>query len=71
MPKYPDKFAISSLDLKKEVRNEVKDLTVLADSDNTLTICYISNVFPSWTLFLSQYRIHTKPFLHLINVCVT
>ena len=51
MPKYPDKFAISSLDLKKEVRNEVKDLTVLADSDNTLTICYISNVFPSWTLF--------------------
>ena len=51
MPKYPDKFAISSPDLKKEVRNEVKDLTALADSDNTLTICYISNVFPSWTLF--------------------
>ena len=64
--KYLSKFAIS-LWHKKEARNEVRDLTALADSDLTLTIYYTSNVLWPLTLFLSQYGIHTKPILHLID----
>ena len=67
-PKYPGKFAISLWHLKKEVRNEVRDLTVLAGS-NTFTICYTSNILPPLTHFLSQYGVHKKPFLYLI-ICV-
>ena len=66
-PNYPDKFGISLLHPKKEVRNEVRDLTALAGSNTTRTIYYTSNVLPSLSLFLSQYGIHAKPFLHLIN----
>ena len=63
---YPSKFAIPSWHQKKEVRNEVKDLTALAGSNATLTIYYTSNVLPPLTLFPSPYGIHTKSFLHLI-----
>ena len=52
---YPGKFAISLCHLKKEGRNKVKDLNALTGSDTTLIICYISNVPPPLTLFLSQY----------------
>ena len=37
-PNYPGKFAGSSWGLKKDVRNEVKDLTEMADSNTTLTM---------------------------------
>ena len=47
---YPDKFAKSLLHLKKEVRNEIRDLTALAGSNTTLTIYYTSNVLPPLTL---------------------
>ena len=50
--KYLSKFAIS-LWHKKEARNEVRDLTALADSDLTFTIYYTSNVLWPLTLFLS------------------
>ena len=66
--KWLGKFAISLWHLKKEVRNEVRDLTVLAGS-NTFTICYTSNILLPLTHFLSQYGIHKKPFLYLI-ICV-
>ena len=65
--KYPGKFAISLWHLKKNVREEVRDLPTLADSNTTLTTHYTFNVFPLLTFFLSQYWIHTKSFLHLIN----
>ena len=66
-PKYLGKFAISLWHLKIEFRNEVRDLTALAGSYTTLTIYYTFKALPPLTLFLSQYGIHTKPFLHLIN----
>ena len=66
-PKFLCKFVMSLRHLKKEVRNKVRDLTALAGSNTTLTIYYTSNVPPPLNLFLSQYGIHTKPFLHLIN----
>ena len=53
--------------LKKEVKNEVRDLNALAGSNATLTIYYTFHVLPPFTFFLSQYGIHTKLFLHLIN----
>ena len=52
---------------KKEVRNEVRDLTALAGSITTLTIYYTYNVLPPLTLIYSQYGIHSKPFLRFIN----
>ena len=51
--KYPRKFSISLWHLKEEVRNEVKDLIVLAVSNIALIIHYAPNVFPPFTLFLS------------------
>ena len=58
--------------LRKKVRNEVRDLTALAFSNTTFTIYYTYNVLPPLTLFLSQYGIHTKPFLHLIScLCIS
>ena len=36
---YPGKFAMSLWHLKKEVRNEVRDLTVLAGWNTTPPIC--------------------------------
>ena len=66
-PKFPGKFAISSWHHKKEVRNEIRDLLALAGSNTALTSYYTSNALPPLTLFLSQYEIHTNPFLHLIN----
>ena len=63
----PGKFTISLWHLKKEVRNEVRDLTAWVDSNTTLTIYYTSNVLPLLTLFLSQYEIHTKLSLYLIR----
>ena len=68
-PNYPGKFAIYLLYFKEEVWDEVRDLTALAGSNTTLTIYYTSNVLPPFTLFLSQFRIHTKLFLHLI-ICL-
>ena len=56
-PEYPGKFVLSLLHLKKEVRNEVKDLTALAGSNATLTMYYTSNFLPPLNLFLSQYGI--------------
>ena len=53
--------------LKKEVRNEVRDLTALTGSDTTLAIYCTSIALPPLTLFLSQCGIHTMPFLHLVN----
>ena len=50
---YPGKIAKSLLHLKKEDRSEVRDLTVLAGSNNTLTIYYTSNVPPPLALLLS------------------
>ena len=66
-PKYLGKFAISLWHLKKEVRNEVRGLTTLDGSNTTLSIYYASDVLPLFTLFFSQYGIHTKPFSYLIN----
>ena len=66
-PNYPSKFAISLCYLKKEVRNQVRDLTALTGSNTTLTIYYTSDVLLRLTLFLFQYGIHTKPFFHLTN----
>ena len=65
--KYPDKFAMSLWYLMKEAKNEVRELTALAGSNTSLSIYYKFNVLPLLNLFLSQYRIHTKPFHHLIN----
>ena len=64
-PKYQGKFAVSSWHLKKEVKIELRDLTALAGSNTTLMIYYESSVLPPFNIFLSQYGIHTKPFLHL------
>ena len=61
------KFAISLWHLKKEVRNEIRDLTALVDANATLTHCYTSNVLSPLMLFLPQYGIHSKPLLHFIN----
>ena len=66
-PEYPVKFAMSLWHLTKEVRNEARDLTALANSNTTVTICYTSSVLPPSNFFLCQYGIHIKPFLHLIN----
>ena len=66
-PNYPGKFAISLWYLKKEVKNEIRDLTSLTASSTTVTIYYKSNVLQPLTFLLSQYGINTKPFLHLIN----
>ena len=65
-PNYSGKFAIFVWHFRKEVGNEVRDLTALTGSNTTLTT-YTSNVLPPLTLFLSIYGIHAKPFLHLIN----
>ena len=43
------------------------DVTALAGSNTPLTIYYTSNVLLPLTLFHSQYGIHPKTFLHLIN----
>ena len=59
--------AISLWYLKKEVRNEVRNLTALVGSNATHTVYYTSNVLPLLTFFVSWYGIHTKLFLHLIN----
>ena len=67
IPKISSKFAISFWHLKKEVRNEVRDLNAQAGSNTALTIFYKSNVLPPRTVFLSQYGSHTKPFLPVIN----
>ena len=64
--KHPGKFAISFWHLKKEVRNEVRDLTALAGSNITLTIYYTFNVLPPLALFIFAL-FHTKLFFHLIN----
>ena len=53
--------------LKKEVRNEVRDLTALAVSNIALTLYYTSNDLPPLPHFFSQYGIHTKPCFHRIN----
>ena len=66
-PNYLGKFAMSLWHLKKEVRNEVRDLTAPPGSNTILLIYYTSNIFLPLTLFFSQYGIHTKPFVHLIN----
>ena len=66
-PNYLGKFAIFWRHLKKEVKNEIRNLTALACSNATLTIYYASNVLPPLTLILSQYGIHAERFLHLIN----
>ena len=52
-PKYPGKFALSLWHLKKEVRNEARDLTALAGSNIALTIYYTSNVLQTLTIFFS------------------
>ena len=57
-PKYPGKFAMSLWHLKKEARNEVRDLAAVADSNTTLTSCYKCIVLPPVTFFLSSYGIH-------------
>ena len=52
-------------------KSRMKLGTALAGSSTTFTIYYTFNVLPSpLTVFLSQYGIHTKPFLHLINFFV-
>ena len=68
-PKYPGELAISFWHHKKEVRSEVMDLPALAGSSTTPTIYCASNVLPPLILFLSQYGIHTRSFLHLI-ICL-
>ena len=66
-PKYLGKFGMSLWYPKKEVRNEVRVMTALAGSTTTLTIYNTSNFLPTLNIFLSQYGIYTKSFLHLIN----
>ena len=51
--KYPAKFAMSLWHLKKEERNQVRDLTALPGSKAGLTIYYTFNVLPPLTLFFS------------------
>ena len=51
-PKYPAKFAISLWHLKKEDRDEGRDLTALPGSKADLTIYYTFNVLPPLNLFL-------------------
>ena len=46
-PKYPGQFAMSLLHHKKEVSNDVRDLTALAGSNTTLTI-YTSHFLPRY-----------------------
>ena len=53
--------------VRKKSGMKNKDLTALAGSDTTLTIYYTFNILPPLTCFFSQYGIHTKPLLHLIN----
>ena len=70
-PNYPGKFAISWWHFLRKKLGMKLDLTALAGSNISLTICYYTSfVLSPLTLFLSQYEIHTKDFLHLIN-CVT
>ena len=66
-PKYWGKFLVSLWHLKKEVTSEVRNLTALAGSNTTLMIYCTFNVSLPMILFLSQYGIHTKPLLYLIN----
>ena len=53
--------------LINHIWNEVRDLTELAGSNTTFTIYYTSNVLLPLAFFLSQYGVHVKLFLHLIN----
>ena len=64
------KFAISLWYLKKEVRNEFRDLTAPAGWNITLTTCNMSNILPPLTLFLWHYGIHTSLFFISLIVCV-
>lgn len=62
-PIYPSKFAISLWHIK----NDVRDLTALAGLNTFLTIYYTFSAVPPLILFVSQYGIHNKTFLHFIN----
>ena len=64
-------FAISLQYLKKEVENEVRDLTALAGSITALTILYTSNVLHHWPF--SLFKIESMPSLFFIWLiaCVT
>ena len=44
--------------------------TMQTESSNTALTIYYTNVLPPLTLYLPQYGVYTKSFLHLI-VCVT
>ena len=67
IPNYPGKSAISFWLLKKEVVNEARDLWFKYYSYNLLYL----QCSPTIQIFLSQYGIHNKPFLHLINcLCI-
>ena len=66
-PKYLGKSDMSLWHLNNEVRNEIKDLTALADSNTTLKISSTSNVLAPLNFFSTQYGINITPFLHLIN----
>ena len=52
-PKYPAKFAMSLWHLKKEDRNEVRNLAALPGSKAGLTMYYTFNILPPLNFFLS------------------
>ena len=53
--------------LGKKLGMKLRDLNVLTCSNTTPMLYYTSNVLSPLNLMLSQYGIHTKPFLYLIN----
>ena len=63
-PKYPAKFEMSLWHLKKENRNEVRNLTALADSKAGLTMHYTFNISRHWPF--SSLNIESMPSLFCI-----
>ena len=57
--------------LKKEFRNEVRDLTARIGSSIVLTIYYTFHVLPLLTLFLSYLEFISSQFFTCLNVRVT
>ena len=53
--------------LRKKLGMKLRDLNALTCSNTTPMLYYTSNVLSPLNLMLSQYGIHTKPFLYLIN----
>ena len=62
--KYSGKFSVSLWHLKKEVRNEVRDLTAMADSNTALTI--VTHPMFSHHVPFSSFNMESIPTLFFI-----